>query len=246
MSIMNDEPLLIEVAGRVCTVTLNRPRALNALNRQLRDSLVTSLVALDARHDVGAIVLTGAGRAFCAGLDVKELGGSGQTVAENVDAADIGATISALRTPIIAAINGLAVTGGFEITLACDMVVAAQDAWFQDTHVSIGLLPGWGLSQRLSRAVGPYRAKEISLTARKIPAAEAASLGFVNRVVPAEELLPEARRLAHAIAQWPSDHVVRLKSLIDEGYRMPFADALAFEAEQARRLNLGVTIPPSG
>lgn len=242
---MDDSPLLVDVSGPVSIVTFNRPKALNALNGRLRTELVAALRALDDRDDVRAIVLTGAGRAFCAGLDVKELAQSGQTVADNVDAADIGATIAALRTPIIAAVNGLAVTGGFEITLACDLVVACEDAWFQDTHASIGLLPGWGLSQRLSRVAGPYRAKDISLTARKVSAAEAAVLGFVNRVVPSSELLSEARSLAQAIAQWPAAHIARLKALIDDGYGRPFHDALALEAERARDLNLQVTIPRS-
>lgn len=239
---MNAAPLLIRVEDRVATLTLNRPAALNALNAALRDGLVSALREMDARQDVSAIVLTGTGRAFCAGLDLKELGASGSSVAANVGDADIGAMIGALKTPIIAAINGLAVTGGFEITLACDIVVAAESAWFQDTHARVGLLPGWGLSQRLPRVAGPYRAKEISLTARKVSAAEAAALGFVNRVVPDDRLVAEAEALGRAIAQWPAEHVERIKSLIDRGYEMPLGDALAFEIAQARALNLNVTL----
>jgi enoyl-CoA hydratase len=240
---MDEMPLLIDVAEGVATLTLNRPSALNSLNRALRAALVATLAEMDARDDVRVIVLTGTGRAFCAGLDVKELGQSGSNVTENVDGGDMGSAITGLRKPIIAAINGLAVTGGFEITLACDIVVAARSAFFQDTHAKIGLLPGWGLSQRLPRVIGPYRAKEISLSARKVPAEEAAQLGFVARVVADDELLSEARAIALAIAQWPADHIGRIKALIDRGYEMPLGEALRFEAEEARASNAQVTLP---
>lgn len=240
---MDEAPLLIELADGVATLVLNRPAALNALNHALRAALVDSLLEMDARPDIRAIILTGRGRAFCAGLDVKELGQSRNNVTDNIGDRDIGATITALKTPIIAAVNGLAVTGGFEITLSCDIVLAARSAWFQDTHAKIGLLPGWGLSQRLPRVIGPYRAKEISLSARKVTVEEAAQLGFVSRVVPDDDLPGEARALAMAIAQWPADHVQRIKSLIDRGYAMPFGEALRLEAEEARALNAKVTLP---
>jgi enoyl-CoA hydratase len=240
---MSSEPLLIEVTEGVALLTLNRPMSLNALNRLLRESLVAALRTMDEREDVRVIILTGTGRAFCVGLDVKEIGRSGDNVTDSVGSADIGATIGRLRTPIIAAINGLAVTGGFEITLACDMVFAAESAYFQDTHAKIGLLPGWGISQRLQRVVGPYRAKEISLSARKVPAAEAVTLGFVSRMVPDAELLTEVRVVAQAIAQWSPKHIERLKSLIDRGYAMQLGEALLFEASEARKLNMSVALP---
>lgn len=243
---MDENPLLIGLRDGVATLTLNRPAALNALNRALRTALVQKLAEMDGRDDVRVIVLTGAGRGFCAGLDVKELGKSGSNVGENVDGGDLGASIAGLKTPIIAAINGPAVTGGFEITLSCDVVLAARSAWFQDTHAKIGLLPGWGLSQRLPRVIGPYRAKEISLSARKVSADEAAQLGFVTRVVPDDQLIAEAHVIARAIAQWPADHIRRIKALIDRGYMMPFGEALAFEAEEARSLNTKVTLPERG
>ena len=239
---MSESPLLVQIESRVATLTLNRPAALNSLNAALRNSLVATLREVDDRDDIGAVILTGKGRAFCAGLDVKELGESGSNVALEVGEADIGATISALKTPIIAAINGLAVTGGFEITLACDIVIAAESAYFQDTHAKIGLLPGWGLSQRLPRTIGLSRAKEISLSARKVPAAEAARLGFVTRVVPDDILMDQARAVARSITQWPADHVRRIKALMDDGFAMPLAEALDFEARQARALNLKVTL----
>lgn len=239
---MDETPVLAHVEDGVATLTFNRPAALNALNAALRQALVARLSEMDARDDVAAIVLTGAGRAFCAGLDIKELGASRDSVAANIGEADIGATIAALKTPIIAAINGPAVTGGFEIALACDIAIAAESAWFQDTHAKLGLLPGWGLSQRLARVAGPYRAKEISLTGRKVGAAEAAAIGFVTRVAPDARLAAEATALGRMIAQWPAAHTRRIKSLIDRGCAMPFGPALEFEAEEARAWNLQVVL----
>lgn len=239
---MDAAPLLVRVEDKVAVLTLNRPAALNSLNAALRNALVAALSEMDARDDIAAIVLTGTGRAFCAGLDLKELGASQSSVAQNVGDADIGAAITALKTPIIAAINGLAVTGGFEITLACDIVIAAESAWFQDTHAKVGLLAGWGLSQRLPRVAGPYRAKEISLSARKVSAAEAVSLGFVSRTVPDTMLVAEAVAIGREIAQWPAAHIRRIKAVIDRGYEMPLGQALVFEAAEAAALNQQVTL----
>jgi enoyl-CoA hydratase/carnithine racemase len=232
--------LLTNVTDGVATLVLNRPDALNALNAELRGALVDTMAELDARKDVRVIVLTGKGRAFSAGLDVKEIGASGDDVAKSVDATDLGAAIAGLNTPIIAAINGLAVTGGFEITLCCDIVIAAESAWFRDSHAEIGLLPGWGLSQRLARTIGLPRAKEISLTARKVSAREAADLGFVTRVVPDAELAQEAHRLAHEIARWDGRVTRGLKSLIDRGYDLPFAEAVVYERQRSKDFNAAV------
>ena len=234
---MNGDVLLTDVEDGVAVLTLNRPEALNALNARLRGALVAALDALDRDEAVGCIVLTGRGRAFSAGLDLKEMGASGRDVTAEVEDGDLGAALARTGTPVIAAVNGLAVTGGFEITLACDMALAAVTAWFQDTHAKLGLTPGWGLSQRLPRAVGLARAKEISLSARRVPAAEAAALGLVNRVVPEAELMAEAVALARSVAQWDRTHIRRMKALMDRGWAMPLGDALSFEAAEARREN---------
>ncbi|MGH1369615.1 MAG: enoyl-CoA hydratase-related protein [Maritimibacter sp.] len=235
-------PLLLDVSQGIATLTLNREGALNSLNGALRRALVETLAEVDARADVRAIILTGTGRAFCAGLDVKELTASGRNVSDNVDDTDIGGAITALKTPIIAAINGLAVTGGFEITLCCDIVIAAQSAWFCDSHAKIGLLPGWGLSQRLSRSIGPSRAKEISLTARKVGAEEACELGFVSYVVPDDRLAAKARETAAAIAQWDGATTRQIKALINEGFAMPLSEALIHEKTVSQAFNAGVTL----
>lgn len=239
---ITEGPLLVEITEGIATLTLNRPDALNALNGALRRALVAALATCDARDDVKVVILTGKGRAFCAGLDIKELAASTDDVTANVGDTDIGAVLAGLGVPVIAAINGLAVTGGFEITLACDMALAAESAWFRDSHVEIGLLPGWGLSQRLPRLVGPGRAKEISLSARKVPAAEAAALGIVLRIVPDAELAHAARALARRIAGWDRTHLRRIKALIDEGYALPFGEALALEARRSSAGNAEITL----
>lgn len=237
-----DDPLLVAVSDGIATLTLNRPAALNALNAELRSQLVAALARMDGREDVRVIVLTGRGRAFCAGLDLRELDASDRDVSANVAETDLGAALTALETPIIAAINGLAVTGGFEITLACDMVIAAESAWFQDTHAKVGLMPGWGLSQRLQRTVGASCAKEISLTARRIPATEAARLGFVNRVVPDAEFPAAVQALAAEIGQWDRTVLRNIKRLIVGGGALPLGEALDFERQTSRDLNARATL----
>lgn len=229
--------LLETVADGVATLTLNRPDRLNALNAALRAALAGALARADADPAVRAIILTGAGRAFCAGLDLAELADHGPDVTAQVAATDFGLILAAMQTPVIVAVNGPCVTGGFEIALACDMILASDSAYFCDTHVKVGLLPGWGLSVRLPRLIGPYRAKELSLTARRLPAAEAAAWGLVNRVVPGADLLATAEHLARDIAAWPPANVAAIKDLIDHGYALPLSEALALERDQSRAAN---------
>ncbi|MEM7406108.1 MAG: enoyl-CoA hydratase [Pseudomonadota bacterium] len=220
----------VEVEDAVATVTLNRPDALNALSRALMRALVEAFDALAARQDVAAIVLTGAGRAFCVGLDLKELGGEVETDTPlNADSADVSTAIDRVPQPIIAAVNGYAITGGFELALMCDLLIAGPDASFADTHARVGVVPGWGLSQRLPRLIGPGRAKEMSLTGNYIDAVTAERWGLVNRVVSAAELVPHCQRLARDMAD--SDPVVRaeIHRLIDTGLAMNLPDGLALE-----------------
>ena len=157
--------VLVDIDGTVACVTLNRPEALNALSRALMSELARTLVALGERDDVDVIVLTGAGRAFCVGLDLKELGGEvSPSQPLDADETNVSDAIAALRQPVIGAINGYAITGGFELALACDFLYAAESAQFADTHARVGIVPGWGLSQKLPRLVGINRAREISFT----------------------------------------------------------------------------------
>ena len=236
------EPLLVDRKGPCAVLTLDRPEALNALSGALRRALIAALGALAREEAIRVVVITGAGRAFCAGLDVKELASSGADVSANVAAENIVAAIERFPKPVIAAVNGLAVTGGVELMLACDMTIASEHAAFADTHVKIGLTPGWGLSQRLSRLIGVQRAKEMSFSARRVDAAQALAWGLVNHVVPAAELMPRALALAGEIAQWPPQAVQAMKAMIDRGAALALGEALRMEAEAANARNASVRI----
>ena len=241
-----DQPSVVTTIETHCaTVVLNRPEVLNALSRAVRLAIIETLARLDADPNVRVVILTGAGRAFTAGLDLKELAASEADVSANVDAENVVAAIERFSKPLIAAVNGVCVTGGVEIILACDIILASDTARFADTHVKIGVTPGWGLSQRLSRLIGIHRAKELSLSARFFSAQEAEAFGIVNRVVPAEDLMPRALELAQSIAQWPPANVKAMKSIIDRGHAMPLGEALAMEAATASRNNAAVSVPSS-
>jgi enoyl-CoA hydratase len=183
------------------------------------------------------VFLTGAGRAFTAGLDLKELGDSGfgtdATEAAVADA-DVVSAMARCAQPIIGAINGFAVTGGFEIALACDLLICSTDARFADTHARVGVMPGWGLSQRLSRAIGVYRAKELSLTGNYLTARQAADWGLANRVVAPDELLPTCRALARDMLSCDAVVMRAYKRVIDEGFGQTFADGLRIENDASR------------
>ena len=234
---MTNDALIVERSGGVAILTLNRPKAMNALSSALRTALSNAFVELDSDADVRAIVLTGAGdRAFSAGLDLKELGQEQGAMAEIVNYDSVQNTMRAMdacRKPIIGAVNGVAITGGLEILLGCDFLVASVTARFADTHVVVEAIPGWGLSQRLSRLIGSMRAKELSLTGRFIDAVTALNWGLVNHVVEPEALLPTALELAGTMAKMSPDAVMRYKSLIDRGGAMSLGEALAMERAEA-------------
>ncbi len=240
-----EELVLVEIADGVATVTLNRPTAMNALSKALRARLYEVMTAIDADDDVRAVVLTGAGeRAFTAGLDLKELGSQpGALGSANATGADENPVkaIELCRKPVIGAINGVAITGGFEMALACDILIASEQARFADTHARVGVMPGWGLSQKLSRLIGVSRAKELSLSGNFLDAATAERWGLVNRVVPAAELLPTAQRLARDIASADAGFIAAYKRLIDDGFARPFGEAMALEHERSSAANRAVT-----
>jgi len=187
-------------------------------------------------------VLTGAGRAFTAGLDLKELGRDGLAAA-NARGADENPVQAILQCPkpVIGAINGVAITGGFEVALACDVLIASTNARFADTHARVGILPGWGLSQRLSRVIGPYRAKELSLTGNFVDAATALAWGLVNRVVEPDALMPAALALAADMASIPVETLAFYKDLIDGGFDLSLSDGLAREQRLSGAHNRTVT-----
>lgn len=224
---MSEPVLQVEKNDGIAIVTLNRPQAMNALSQQLREALANTFEELQADPETAVVILTGAGRAFCAGLDLKELASES---AEGMSAADVMGAIRSFQGPIIGAINGHAITGGFELALACDVLIASTEARFADTHARVGYLPGWGLSQILPRLVGISRAKEISLTGNFIGAEQAEAWGLVNRVVPPEELLPACRALAADMLSCDRKSLLGYKRLIDEGFGMTFAEAMEMEA----------------
>ncbi len=228
-------------------LTLNRPQAMNALSRGLMQSLSEEVQALAAMPAVRVLILTGAGRAFCAGLDLKELGaGQGSLGAADRSAKagpprpDPVAALAAFAGPVIGAINGAAVTGGFELALACDVLLAGDAARFADTHARIGVAPGWGLSQRLSRAIGPYRAREVSLTGNWVSAEQAAAWGLVNRVLPDAGLMPAARALALDMLGSLPAMLPRYKAIINDGFALSFGEAMALERARATAFNASV------
>ncbi len=229
--------ILVDKADGLALVTLNRPHAMNALSRELRAAIAETFAELEADPTVRVAILTGAGRAFCAGLDLKELGGGTDSVQGTVETADPVRSIAQFSGPVIAAVNGVAITGGFELAIACDVLVCSTEARFADTHGRVGILPGWGLSQKLSRTIGIYRAKELSLTGNFLGAAQAADWGLVNRVVEPEDLLPVCRGLAEDMLSLEPECLVAYKRLIDDGYAQSFGDSLSTEARISAETN---------
>jgi enoyl-CoA hydratase len=218
-------------------LTLNRPEAMNALSRGLMTALADAVDALAADASVRVLVLTGAGRAFCAGLDLKEIGAGQGSVGGRERARDPVQALARFDGPIIGAINGAAVTGGFELALACDVLLASPAARFADTHARVGIAPGWGLSQKLSRIIGPSRAKEASFTGNWISADQAAAWGLLSRVVPADQLLAEARRLATEMLGTLPEVLRHYKAVIDDGYALPFGEGLLLERQRGNAYN---------
>ncbi len=225
--------VLLERRTGFAVVTLNRPDQMNALSRELRRDFVAVFETIRADPAIRVVILTGAGKAFCAGFDLKELGsGHSANAAEEVDN-QLARAMESFPGPIIGAINGHAVTGGFELALACDLLIASEDARFADTHARVGMLPGWGLSQKLPRLIGVSRAKEICFTGAPVFARQAWEWGLVNHVVAADELMPRAIKLAEDMCACVPHVLPQYKRLIDDGLSMPLSEALAWEERQA-------------
>ncbi|MEQ1752604.1 MAG: enoyl-CoA hydratase [Micropepsaceae bacterium] len=238
---MTSPVLTVEIKDEIALVTLNRPEAMNALSRELRSAIAVTFESLNANPGVRAGILTGAGKAFCAGLDLKELGQGADTISGSVEALDPVTSIGKFTKPLIGAINGVAITGGFELALACDLMVCAPEARFADTHGRVGILPGWGLSQKLSRTIGIYRAKELSLTGNFLSAAQACEWGMVNRVVPTQDLIATCRKLAADMLSLVPECLPAYKKLIDDGYAQDFGASLVTERKFSGAANKTVS-----
>ncbi|MEV0675354.1 enoyl-CoA hydratase [Actinosynnema sp. NPDC050436] len=224
-----DTILLDRPADRVAVITLNRPQALNALNLQVMTELTGLAAELDRDSSVGAIVVTGSAKAFAAGADIKEM--QDQTF-DDVFAADWFAGWDALgrvRTPLIAAVSGYALGGGCELAMMCDILIAADTAKFGQPEITLGVLPGMGGSQRLTRAIGKAKAMDLVLTGRRIDAAEAERAGLVSRVVPADRLLEEAVAVASTVAGMATTAARLAKEAVGRAFETTLSEGILFE-----------------
>ena len=228
----------LDITDRVATVTLERPGARNALNRDLRRALHHTMRDLEGDDGVDVVILTGADPAFCAGLDLKELGAAAEASVDALGADDSPpqdrGPFPPVTKPVIGAINGVAITGGFELALRCDVLVASERAAFADTHARVGIMPDWGLTVLLPQAVGVRRARELSATGNFLDAETALAWGLVNHVVPHDELLPFCRRLAADIVSNDQGGVRRILRTYAEGALLSAGDAWQLETTVAR------------
>ena len=232
--------LLYEEKEGVAIITLNRPEKRNALSMDLLSELHRALVTAEADEGVDVVIITGAGKAFSAGIDASDF--SFFTVMEGDDGFEavqdaFGSitVLSEMTKPTIAAVNGAAVTGAFELVLRCDLIIASESARFADTHARVGIVPGGGMTQLLPRLVGAVKARDISFTGRFIGAAEAYDMGLVSRVVPDDDLLDEALAAAAAMRLCPQNALRGIKSLINRGIELPLAEGHALELEEFNR-----------
>lgn len=224
------QTLLLERHGPVLLIRLNRPEALNALNQQVLSELVQVLTAAEADPDVRCIVLTGSDKAFAAGADVKEMAGMSYAEMATTDLfGPPSAAIARIRKPIIAAVSGFCLGGGCELAMMCDFILASDSARFAQPEINLGILPGMGGSQRLTRLIGKSKAMEMVLTGRMMDAAEAERAGLVARVVPMADLVAEALKTAATIAAKSQIAVRAAKESVNRALETPLAEGLLFE-----------------
>jgi enoyl-CoA hydratase len=226
---MADPVVLSETRGRTGLVTLNRPQALNALNEQLIGELLAALDRFESDPNIVATVITGSEKAFAAGADIKEMAGLGFGDAYLRNQAAAIGRVAEMRKPLIAAVAGYCLGGGCELAMMCDIILAADTAKFGQPEITLGIMPGMGGTQRLTRLIGRPRAMEMILTGRMIDAAEAERAGLAARVVPAGDLLAEALKLAARIAEHSLPIVMMAKEAVARADEMPLAEGLRFE-----------------
>ena len=228
---MTYQMILTETRNRVGLITLNRPEALNALNNQLMREVMDALASFDKDDGIGAMVITGSEKAFAAGADIKEM--ADKSIIEMMDSDHVAVfgRIRTIQKPVIAAVSGWALGGGCEVALSCDMIVASESAKFGQPEITIGVIPGAGGTQRLTRAVGKSIAMEMILNNRTLTAQEAYQFGLVNRVVPVEGYLDEALKLADEIASRAPVAIRAAKKMINLAYDMSLSNGLAEERQ---------------
>jgi enoyl-CoA hydratase len=224
------ETIIVEIEEHVGLVRLNRPEALNALNSQLLTELGEALSAMDASDDVRAMIVTGSEKAFAAGADIKEMASKGFSEMFVEDYfAGASETLMRVRKPVIAAVSGYCLGGGCELAMMCDFIIAADNAQFGQPEINLGVIPGLGGSQRLTRLVGKSKAMEMCLTGRMMDAAEAERSGLVTRVVPAADLLRDARETAGKIAAKSPLITRAMKEAVNRSYETTLREGLLFE-----------------
>ena len=223
------ENILVERRGKVGLITLHRPQALNALNEALLSELVKAVALYDADEAVGCIVLTGSQKAFAAGADIKEMQPLSYMDAYKKDLFAQAGELSQCRTPLIAAVSGYALGGGCELAMICDFILAAESAKFGQPEINLGVMPGIGGTQRLTRFVGKSKAMEMCLTGRMMDAAEAERSGLVSRVVPTDSLLEEALKTADAIAEKSQPVAAMTKEAVNRVYETTLSEGIRFE-----------------
>lgn len=226
---MTYETILLETHGRVGLITLNRPQALNALNAQLVSEVNQALDALEADANIGCIVLTGSKKAFAAGADIKEMAELTYPQIYMDDLFSDSDRVANRRKPIIAAVNGFALGGGCELALMCDFILAGDNARFGQPEINLGVLPGMGGTQRLTRAVGKAKAMEMCLSGRLIDAVEAERCGIVARIVPSDELLDEALKVAAVIASKSLPIAMMIKESVNRAFEVNLTEGVRFE-----------------
>lgn len=236
----DEDPVLLEIDGPIAILTLNRPKSLNAMSKALTAQLEHRFREVQELGTVKVTIITGAGRAFCAGADLDELSGRDgvlQAADEVIGTGHRRFGMAAFDGPVIAAVNGVAVTAGLELALCCDIRIASTTARFADTHSRVGVIPGGRMAAMLPRLIGLGRAKEMCLSARMIDAATADRWGLVNRVVEPDELMPAALALAGKIAAVEADYLRAYNRLLDETHDRSFADAVDHEHICSRDAN---------
>jgi enoyl-CoA hydratase len=226
---MSYTTILKEVKGRVALLTLNRPEALNALNSQLISELNHALDELESNREIGCIVLTGSAKAFAAGADIKEMAELRYPQIYLDDLFSDSDRVANRRKPIIAAVSGFALGGGCELALMCDFILASDTARFGQPEIKLGVLPGMGGTQRLTRAVGKAKAMEMCLTGRMIDAVEAERAGLVARIVPQDQLLDEALKVAKSIAAKSLPVAMMVKESVNRAFEVSLAEGIRFE-----------------
>ncbi len=221
--------VLSEIKGKVGLVTINRPDALNAVNADVMEGIISKTKAFDENPDIGCIVITGAGKAFIAGADIKEMHGKSYMDMFLADKQSQWEGFANTRTPIIAAVNGFALGGGCELSMMCDIVFASENAKFGQPEIKLGVTPGWGGSQRLTKAVGKAKAMDLILTGRMMDAQEAERSGLVARIFPAESLVEESLKVAAEIADFSTPSVYIAKEQVNRAFETTLAEGLRFE-----------------